>query len=40
MEHPKIKIAYNTSEDDIRNKFFLPCLKWASVKWSTVYSSV
>lgn len=30
MGYPEIKIAYNTSEDDIRNDFYLPCLKWAS----------
>ena len=29
MEYPKIKISYNTSEDDVVNDFYLPCLKWA-----------
>lgn len=29
MEYPKIKISYNTSEDDLVNEFYLPCLKWA-----------
>lgn len=30
MEYPKIKISYNTSEDDLVNEFYRPCLKWAN----------
>ncbi|MFQ8689516.1 MAG: DEAD/DEAH box helicase family protein [Blautia sp.] len=29
MNRPNLKIAYNTSENDIRTEFYLPCLKWA-----------